>query len=71
MQQEVQGGKYMAEVEAQVQWAYRIGVSGVPTYVINDRYAVTTLEGMRSSGAPVITPVTGSKVYLPLVLKNF
>ena len=24
----------------QVQWAYQIGVSGVPTYVINDRYAI-------------------------------
>jgi predicted DsbA family dithiol-disulfide isomerase len=23
-----------------VQWAYQIGVSGVPTYVINDRYAL-------------------------------
>ncbi|HCR69919.1 MAG TPA: disulfide bond formation protein DsbA, partial [Anaerolineae bacterium] len=23
-----------------VQWAYQIGVSGVPTYVINDRYAI-------------------------------
>jgi predicted DsbA family dithiol-disulfide isomerase len=40
MQREVQEGKYTAEVEEQVQWAYRIGVSGVPTYVINDRYAI-------------------------------
>ena len=40
MQREVQAGKYTADVEAQVQQAYRIGVSGVPTYVINDRYAI-------------------------------
>ena len=40
MQRLVESGKYRAEVEAQVQRAYQIGVSGVPTYVINDRYAV-------------------------------
>ena len=40
MQKEVSGGKYTAEVEAQVQRAYQIGVSGVPTYVINGRYAI-------------------------------
>ncbi len=40
MQREVEAGKYTANVEEQVQQAYRIGVSGVPTYVINDRYAI-------------------------------
>ena len=40
MQREVESGKYTAEVEAQVQQAYQIGVSGVPTYVINNRYAI-------------------------------
>jgi len=40
MQSEVNGGKYTANVADQVNWAYQIGVSGVPTYVINDRYAV-------------------------------
>ena len=40
MQSEVDSGKYTANVAEQVQWAYQIGVSGVPTYVINDRYAV-------------------------------
>ncbi len=40
MQQQVQAGKYTANVEGQVQQAYRMGVSGVPTYVINNRYAV-------------------------------
>jgi predicted DsbA family dithiol-disulfide isomerase len=24
----------------QVRWAYQIGVSGVPTYVINNRYGI-------------------------------
>ena len=32
--------KYMAEVVDKVRWAYQIGVTGVPTYVINDRYAI-------------------------------
>ena len=40
MQREVESGKYTANVADQVQWAYQIGVTGVPTYVINDRYAV-------------------------------
>ena len=40
MQMEVQAGKYVSNVEEQVQQAYRMGVSGVPTYVINHRYAV-------------------------------
>ena len=40
MQAVVDGGRYTAEVAEQVQHAYQIGVTGVPTYVINDRYAV-------------------------------
>ena len=40
MQSDVEGGKYTEEVAAQVQEAYQIGVSGVPTYVINNRYAI-------------------------------
>ena len=40
MQREVEAGKYTANVEGQVQQAYRMGVSGVPTYVINQRYAI-------------------------------
>jgi len=40
MQSEVDGGKFTVNVADQVNWAYQIGVSGVPTYVINDRYAV-------------------------------
>jgi len=40
MQTVVDGGKYTAEVAEQVQNAYQTGVTGVPTYVINDRYAI-------------------------------
>jgi len=40
MQRDVQNEKYTATVVNQVRWAYQIGVTGVPTYVINDRYAI-------------------------------
>jgi len=40
MQRDVERGKYTAQVAGQVQEAYRIGVSGVPTYVINNKYAL-------------------------------
>jgi predicted DsbA family dithiol-disulfide isomerase len=40
MQQLVGSNAYTAYVEEQVRWAQQIGVTGVPTYVINDRYAI-------------------------------
>ena len=40
MQQLVEGNRYTSHVEEQVRWAQQIGVTGVPTYVINDRYAI-------------------------------
>ena len=40
MQRAVESGIYTANVADQVRWAYQIGVTGVPTYVINDRYAI-------------------------------
>ena len=40
IQRDVEAEKYTANVADQVQWAYQIGVTGVPTYVINNRYAV-------------------------------
>jgi predicted DsbA family dithiol-disulfide isomerase len=40
MRSEVENEKYMATVVDKVRWAYQIGVTGVPTYVINDRYAI-------------------------------
>jgi predicted DsbA family dithiol-disulfide isomerase len=40
MQREVENEKYKATVVDQVRWAYQAGVTGVPTYVINNRYAI-------------------------------
>jgi len=40
LQKEVESGAYKDNVEEQVRQAYQIGVTGVPTYVINDRYAI-------------------------------
>ena len=40
MQREVQDEKFTATVADKVRWAYQIGVTGVPTYVINNRYAI-------------------------------
>jgi predicted DsbA family dithiol-disulfide isomerase len=40
MQREVENEKHTATVADQVRWAYQIGVTGVPTYVINNRYAI-------------------------------
>jgi len=40
MQHDVESEKYKSNVEEQVRWAYQIGVTGVPTYVVNDRYAI-------------------------------
>jgi len=40
MQQAVESGAYTQYVADQVEQAYQIGVSGVPTYVINERYAL-------------------------------
>ncbi len=40
MQREVEAGKYTERVEEQVKRAYSMGVSGVPTYVINNKYAL-------------------------------
>jgi len=40
MQRNVESEKYRMDVANQVRWAWQIGVTGVPTYVINDRYAL-------------------------------
>lgn len=40
MQVNVESGKYTVEVAEQVEQAYAAGVTGVPTYVINNRYAI-------------------------------
>jgi predicted DsbA family dithiol-disulfide isomerase len=40
MQSTVQTGKYTPIVEEQLSEAYLLGVNSVPTYVLNDRYAI-------------------------------
>jgi predicted DsbA family dithiol-disulfide isomerase len=40
MERAVESEKYKADVQEQVNWAHQIGVTGVPTYVVNDRYAI-------------------------------
>jgi predicted DsbA family dithiol-disulfide isomerase len=40
MQQLVESQRYTQYVEDQVHWAQQVGVTGVPTYVINDQYAI-------------------------------
>ena len=40
MQRMVEAGTYTAAVQSEVDQAYQIGVTGVPTYVLNDRYAI-------------------------------
>lgn len=40
MRAQVDAGRYTADVASQVRDAYAIGVTGVPTYVINERYAI-------------------------------
>jgi predicted DsbA family dithiol-disulfide isomerase len=40
MRRETETGKYRAVVEAQAAEAYELGISGVPTYILNDRYAI-------------------------------
>ena len=40
MQLEVEAGKFTETVNAMVEEAIEIGVTGVPTYVLNDRYAI-------------------------------
>ena len=48
MQSEVDGEKYRMDVANQVRWAWDLGVSGVPTYVINDRYALVGAQPYES-----------------------
>jgi len=40
MQREVEAGRYTAAVKEQVEEAYALGINGVPTYVLNERYAI-------------------------------
>jgi predicted DsbA family dithiol-disulfide isomerase len=59
IQSEVESEKYKVNVAEQVQWAYQIGVSSVPTYVINDRYALVGAqphEVFKNALAQILNP---------------
>ena len=40
------------------------------TTILNDQYAVTCSEGVVDVGRPVVTPIAGGGIYLPLILRN-
>jgi predicted DsbA family dithiol-disulfide isomerase len=40
MQRMVEAGTYTAVVQSEVDRAYQVGVTGVPTYILNDRYTI-------------------------------
>lgn len=59
MQSEVESGRYTADVAQQVEGAYAAGVTGVPTYVINDRYAIVgaqPYEAFKRALARILNP---------------
>lgn len=59
MQSDVESGKYTADVAEQVEQAYAVGVTGVPTYVINNRYAIVgaqPYEAFKNALARILKP---------------
>jgi predicted DsbA family dithiol-disulfide isomerase len=40
MEREVEGGKYRAALDAEIEEAYALGITAVPTYVLDDKYAI-------------------------------
>jgi len=40
MREQVEQGKFTALVSEQVRQAAELGIDGVPTYILNDRYAI-------------------------------
>jgi uncharacterized repeat protein (TIGR01451 family) len=49
-------------------YSFRVEVHGGP-WVVNDRYGVSSHEGISANGRPVATRVVGGTLYLPTVLK--
>ncbi len=43
---------------------------GQGTQVINERYGVSSAQGISAAGKPVVTPIRGWQVYLPLTLRS-
>lgn len=44
MQQEVETGKYTEAVGAQIAAAQEIGITGVPTYIVDEKYAIVGVQ---------------------------
>ena len=44
MQREVERGKYRATVDAHIAEARGLGITGVPTYILNDQYAIVGMQ---------------------------
>jgi predicted DsbA family dithiol-disulfide isomerase len=40
MQHETESGSFTAGFDAQIEEAYSLGITGVPTYILNDKYAI-------------------------------
>ncbi len=40
MQREIESGTYTADLEAQIAEKFSLGITGVPTYIINDEYSI-------------------------------
>jgi hypothetical protein len=40
MQKAIEAGKYTRLVQKAIQRSYDLGINGVPTYILNDRYAI-------------------------------
>lgn len=40
MQRETESGRYTADLDAQIEAAYALGIDGVPTYILNDKYVI-------------------------------
>ncbi len=49
---------------------FRVTVEGQDE-VVNDRYGVRCAEGVVGVGAPLVTPIKGVDIYLPLILKQW
>ena len=50
-------------------FSFKVTVSGLNN-IINANYQVSCAEGVKATGLPVITTITGNKVYLPLIRKT-
>lgn len=55
------------EAQTDLEVSFRVKVGTGMSQVVNAYYGVTCAEGVEAIGVPLITPVTGHRLYLPLV----